>query len=238
MAGKLPKADSAILLNSPHHKHGRVSGMDEEQSSSLLVLESSRAPQSKKWVCVSLRVNSLLRTQVLGDAITLFKSEPSHVRKDRAMLLQMRKLRPGEMESFAEAHLQLLVSLCLTRLSDFLQHQPAPGGSSCWDLCTFIAWFTLPILQSPALSRASTRCNFVALLTANCPLPCPSCSHSRGWICCPRSGPPGCSSPAVSQTPAQTRRKGRREGWDGRRGGEAEGRVASVPDVCDGSSRE
>ena len=41
MAGKLPKADSAILLDSRHHKRSQMSGMDEKQSSGLLVLESS-----------------------------------------------------------------------------------------------------------------------------------------------------------------------------------------------------
>lgn len=40
MAGKLPKADPAVLLNSPHHKPSQVSKMDEKQISGLLVLES------------------------------------------------------------------------------------------------------------------------------------------------------------------------------------------------------
>lgn len=40
-AGNLPKADPAILLNSPHCKPSQVSSMDEEQISSLLLLESS-----------------------------------------------------------------------------------------------------------------------------------------------------------------------------------------------------
>lgn len=68
MAGKLPKADSAILLYSPHHKHSRVSGMDEKQSSGLLVLESSsdahtpwETPQHPNplrvsWALMSMRV--------------------------------------------------------------------------------------------------------------------------------------------------------------------------------------
>lgn len=41
MAGKLPKADPALLLNPPHHKPSQVSKMDEKPISGLLVLESN-----------------------------------------------------------------------------------------------------------------------------------------------------------------------------------------------------
>lgn len=46
MAGNLPKADPATLLNSPHHKSSQVSRMDEKQISNLLVLGSNSNGQT------------------------------------------------------------------------------------------------------------------------------------------------------------------------------------------------
>lgn len=79
MAGNLPKADPAFLLNLPHCKPSQVSGMDEEQISSLLLLESAlmlMLPERRPHTLISSVSGALTLTRVLKSSEFEGKSEP------------------------------------------------------------------------------------------------------------------------------------------------------------------
>lgn len=79
MAGNLPKADPAFLLNSAHCKPSQISGMDEKQISRLLLLESALMlifPERRPHTLIASVSGALTPTRVLKSSEFEGKSEP------------------------------------------------------------------------------------------------------------------------------------------------------------------